>query len=185
MGQVIDLDVVEQEKWEAERKHYRLSQSKSQTKRDMLVITELGRELVELSEMQLSKLNLDDTVKLNIIKAKGLQKIALKRQTQFIGKLLRKVDNLEEIQEGHDKLTNKSKEANLMLHRLEHIRDAILDKDRSDDIMQQVIAEFPEIDIQLMRQLIRNHYREVEKNKPKKSYKLIFQMLKEQQLAQN
>ncbi len=179
MGRVIDLDVVEQEKWEAERKHYRLPKSKSLTKKESLDITDFGRKLVELSDGQLSKIDLDETIKQNIIQARNMQKIALKRQMQFIGKMLRKVDNLEEIQIQYDKQTSQNKEANVLLQRLEHIREILVDKEKSAEMLQQIIGEMPELDVQLLRQLIRNHYKEVEKNKPLKSFKQIFQVLKE------
>lgn len=62
-------------------------------------------------------------LKIIFITTKNLQKIALKRQTQFIGKLLRKTDNLDEIHKAYDVLVNKDKQANLMFQRLENIRN--------------------------------------------------------------
>ncbi len=179
MGKVIDLDQIEQQEWEEENAYYKQSDSKSKIKRDMLEITDFGRELTELNNTQLDKLPIDENLKKNILTARNMQKIALKRQIQFIGKLLRKVDNLEDIQEAHSKLVNKNKEANLVFHRLEHIREALLASETADSMLQQVLEEFPEIDIQNLRQLIRNHHKEMEKNKPKKSYRQIFQVLKE------
>lgn len=179
MGKVIDLDQIEQQEREEENAYYRQSESKSKIKRDMLEITDFGRELTELNNTQLDKLPIDENLKKNILTARNMQKIALKRQIQFIGKLLRKVDNLEDIQEAHSKLVNKNKEANLVFHRLEHIREALLASETADSMLQQVLEEFPGIDIQNLRQLIRNHHKEMEKNKPKKSYRQIFQVLKE------
>ncbi|QIV96219.1 ribosome-associated protein [Allofrancisella inopinata] len=187
MGKVIDLDEVERLEREEENSHYRLSRSKTSVKKDMLEITDFGKALIDLSNQQLGKLPISDNLRDNILAAKSMQKIALKRQIQFIGKLLRKVDNLDEIQKAYDIIINKDKQANLLFHRLENIRDNLLDsdKDKSNQTLDNLIVEFPDMDIQKLRQLIRSHYKEAEKNKPKKSYREIFQLIKELHTSNN
>ena len=179
MGKVIDLDEKERLEREEENSHYKDVKSKTTIKKDALEITEFGRALVELNKEQLAKLPITDNLRDNILNAKSLQKIALKRQLQFIGKLLRKADNLEEIQKGYDALVNKDKESNLLMQRLENIRNNLLDADKSQQTLDKLIQDNPDLDIQKLRQLIRNHHKEVEKNKPKKSFKEIFKLLKE------
>lgn len=178
MGKVIDLDEKERLEREEENSHYKDVKSKSTIKKDALEITDFGRALVELNTEQLNKLPIPDNLRDNIINAKSLQKIALKRQLQFIGKLLRKTDNLEEIQKAYDVLLNKDKESNLQLQRIENIRSNLLDIDKSQATMDKLIQEHSALDIQKLRQLIRNHHKEVEKNKPKKSFKEIFKVIK-------
>ncbi|AJC48945.1 ribosome-associated protein [Allofrancisella guangzhouensis] len=187
MGKVIDLDEVERLEREEENAHYRLSRSKTSVKKDMLEITDFGKALVDLSNQQLAKLPISDNLRENIVAAKSMQKIALKRQTQFIGKLLRKLDNIDEIQKAYDLIINKDKQINLLFHRLENIRDNLLssDKDKSNQALDSLINEFPDIDIQKLRQLIRSHHKEAEKNKPKKSYREIFQVIKELHTSNN
>ena len=102
-------------------------------------------------------------LKINIITTKNLQKIDLKRQTQFIGKFLRKTNNLNEIPKAYDVLVNKDKQENLMFQHLENIHNNLLDPFKMNDILDRLIQEFPNLDIQKLRQLIRNHYREIEK----------------------
>ena len=179
MGKVIDLDEIDHLEREEENSHYKVVKSKTSVKKDALEIIDFGRSLTELSKEQLEKLPIDDNLKNNIVTAKSLQKIALKRQTQFIGKLLRKADNLDEIHKAYDVLVNKDKQANLMFQRLENIRNNLLDPFKMNDTLDRLIQEFPDLDIQKLRQLIRNHYKEVDKNTTNKSFKEIFRLLKE------
>lgn len=178
MNKVIDLDEKERLEREEENAHYRTTKSKSTVKKDALDITDFGRSLIELNNEQLEKLPISDSLKNNIVSARNMQKIALKRQTQFIGKLLRKTDNLDEIQKAYDIIVNKDKKANLLFQRLENIRDNLLDPNKTNEAFDRLIQEFPDLDIQKLRQLIRNHHKEVEKNKPRKSFKEIFKFLK-------
>ena len=179
MGKVIDLDEIDRLEREEENSHYKVVKSKTSVKKDALEIIDFGRSLTKLSKEQLEKLPIDDNLKNNIVTAKSLQKIAFKRQTQFIGKLLRKTDNLDEIHKAYDVLVNKDKQANLMVQRLENIRNNLLDPFKMNDTLDRLIQEFPDLDIQKLRQLIRNHYKEVEKNTTNKSFKEIFRLLKE------
>ncbi|AEI35992.1 ribosome biogenesis factor YjgA [Francisella salina] len=178
MSKVIDLDEIERLEREEEKSHYKAVKSKTTIKKDALEITDFGKSLTELSKEQLSKLPIDENLKNNILNAKNLQKIALKRQIQFIGKLLRKTDNLEKIYQAYDVLVNKDKSTNLMLQRLENIRSNLLDPSKSNATLDKLIEEYVNIDVQKLRQLIRNHHKEIEKNKPNKSFKEIFKLLK-------
>ncbi|MBY7733893.1 ribosome biogenesis factor YjgA [Francisella philomiragia] len=178
MSKVIDLDEIERLEREEENSHYKTVKSKTSVKKDALEITDFGRSLTELSKEQLGKLPIDENLKNNIISAKSLQKIALKRQAQFIGKLLRKTHNLEEICKAYDVLVNKDKDANLMIQRLENLRSNLLDPIKANETLEKLIQEHPDMDVQKLRQLIRNHHKEVEKKKPNKSFKEIFKLLK-------
>ncbi|WP_150466518.1 ribosome biogenesis factor YjgA [Francisella sp. SYW-9] len=178
MSKVIDLDEIERLEWEQENSHYKAVKSKTTIKKDALEITDFGKALIELNNQQLDKLPISDSLKTNIIEAKNLQKIALKRQIQFIGKLLRKLDNLDDVHKAYDILVNKDKQANLQFQRLENIRDNLLDPNKTNETLDKLIQAFPDLDIQKLRQLIRNHHKELEKSKPLKSFKEIFKLLK-------
>ena len=179
MGKVINLYEIDRLEREEENSHYKPVKSKISVKKDALEIVDFGRSLTMLSKEQLEKLPINDNLKNNIITTKNLQKIALKRQTQFIGKLLRKTDNLDEIHKAYNVLVNKDKQANLMFQRLENIRNNLLDPFKMNDTLDRLIQEFPDLDIQKLRQLIRNHYREIKKILQNKPLKEIFRLLKE------
>lgn len=65
-----------------------------------------------------------------------------------------------------------------MLQRLENIRSNLLDPSKSNATLDKLIEEYANIDVQKLRQLIRNHHKEIEKNKLNKSFKEIFKLLK-------
>ncbi len=179
MGKVIDLDEKDRLEFEEEVSHYRLSRSKSSVKKDVYEITDFGRLLVELNNKQLNSIPLIETIKSNVIDARTMQKIALKRQLQFIGKLLRKIDNMEEVQKAYDVATNNDKAANLLLQRIENIRYNLVNPEKAKVAFDKLIAEKPGVDLQKLRQLIRNYNKEVEKDRPRKSFKEIFQLLRD------
>ncbi|MFU8797500.1 MAG: ribosome biogenesis factor YjgA [Gammaproteobacteria bacterium] len=67
--------------------------SKSQIKRDMLALQTLGERLVALNSTQLAKIPLDDTIIAAIHEAHRMRSHgAVRRQLQYIGRLMRSVD---------------------------------------------------------------------------------------------
>ena len=64
--------------------------SKSQVKRELLALKDLGADLVTLSTNQLTRLSLPEHLYTAVKSAQMMKKGALKRQLQYIGKLLRK-----------------------------------------------------------------------------------------------
>ncbi|WP_119344095.1 ribosome biogenesis factor YjgA [Facilibium subflavum] len=152
--------------------------SKTQIKKESLDITAFGRKLLQLNVEQLKKLPLDSSIIDELIKAKSMSKIALKRQTQYIGKLLRKthiddaVDFLEKQNKSHSADVARS-------HRLEKLRDKLVDPATSQKAITELMQIDPTVDVQRLRQLVRAHQKEVSQQKPLKSYRQIFQLLKE------
>ncbi|MDE5004786.1 DUF615 domain-containing protein, partial [Francisella tularensis subsp. holarctica] len=78
----------------------------------------------------------------------------------------------------YDVLVNKDKQANLMFQNLENIRNNLLDQIKMNNTLDKLIQEFPDLDIQKIRQLIRNHHKEVEKNTTNKSFREIIKLLR-------
>jgi ribosome-associated protein len=67
--------------------------SKSQNKRDMHVLQSLGESLVKLNNKQIAALDLPNDLLKAINEAKTITSDkALRRQHQFIGKLMRRID---------------------------------------------------------------------------------------------
>lgn len=150
--------------------------SKSQMKRDMEALQDLGVQLISLSKLQLKKLDLPDAL---LTAIKDAQKItsnsAIKRQRQYIGKLMRDVDPAP-IQALFDSLKGDNDRQSAWLHQLERTRDELLTDDKA---VAALIAEYPSIDIQQLRQLVRNARAERAAQKPPKHYRSLFQFLKE------
>lgn len=154
--------------------------SKSQLKRDMLALQDLGEQLIGLGREQLNKLDLPERLHTAILDAKRITHFgALKRQRQYIGKLMREVDPAP-IQALLDTLKGENDEHNAWLHRLERQRDQLV---ASDQHVAELIEEHPDIDIQQLRQLVRNARAERASQatptpKPPKAYRALFKLLK-------
>ncbi|WP_439287192.1 ribosome biogenesis factor YjgA [Lonepinella sp. BR2357] len=150
--------------------------SKSEIKRDAEDLKKLGSKLVELTPANLAKVPLDETLLDAIHLARKSVKEAKRRQLQFIGKLLRATDT-DPIQEALDKIENKHNQQQAMLHKLEYLRDDLVEK--GDDVLAQFFDEHPTADRQHLRNLVRSAQKEKEQNKPPKAYREIYQYLKE------
>ncbi|MEJ2180069.1 MAG: ribosome biogenesis factor YjgA [Gammaproteobacteria bacterium] len=150
--------------------------SKSQMKREMLALQELGEKLVALSTEQIHQLQLPDILEKAVLEARQIKKHgAMRRQLQYIGRLMRDVD-ADNIQLQYDNVTQHSAKAVQQLHKIEKWRERLLED--GDDAIQALVEEFPGIDRQQLRQLIRTANQEKLQNKPPKAYRKIFQLLK-------
>ncbi|PHM27420.1 ribosome biogenesis factor YjgA [Xenorhabdus budapestensis] len=149
--------------------------SKSEIKRDAEILKKLGTELVELSKGELERIPLDEDLLAAIELAQKIKREGRRRQLQLIGKLLRARDP-EPITTALDKLKNRHNQQVVMLHKLEELRDKLLE---SDSALEEVVTLYPHTDRQQLRTLIRNAKKEKAANKPPKSYRQIFQYLKE------
>ena len=149
--------------------------SKSQIKRELLAIKELGAELVTLSNSELEKLPVSATTFSAIQAARAMKKGALKRQLQYIGKLMRNEDP-DAIKSTLEALRKPRKEDVTLLHQLESWRDRLVEGD--DELLEELIGNYPDIDRQYLRQLVRNGSREKQQNKGPKAARVLFQYLK-------
>jgi ribosome-associated protein len=153
--------------------------SKSQFKREMIALQEMGEELVRLNAEQLAKLPLTDELREAICAAQGMHaRGARYRQMQYIGRLMREVDPAP-MQDALDTLRNKHNRATALLHRLEKWRDQLITGDSA--ALEEVFAAFPAADRQHLRQLIRNAQKEEEAGKPPKAKRELFRYLRELQ----
>lgn len=150
--------------------------SKSQMKREMLALQELGEKLVELNKDQLNQLTLPVELSSAITEAQTIKKHgARKRQLQFIGRLMRSVD-AEDIQQQYENVTRQSAQSISELHKIEKWREKLLAD--GDNALTEFIDQFPDADRQQLRTLIRSAIQERLNNKPPKFYRKIFQFIK-------
>lgn len=150
--------------------------SKSEIKRDAEHLKKLGENLINLTPANLEKIPLDDTLRDAIALAQRLRLEARRRQIQYIGKLLRNLDP-EPIQEALDKVENRHNQQLALLQKLEQTRDQLLEQ--GDGALNPLLAEYPNLDRQHLRNLIRAAQKEKQANKPPKNYREIFQYLKQ------
>lgn len=162
--------------WEDEDQEEIIWVSKSEIKRDAEELKQLGEKLVNLTKTNLTKVPLDDSLLEAVELAQRLQKEARRRQLQYIGKLLRGMD-VEPIREALDKIENKHNQQQAMLHKLEFLRDELVEK--GDDALTNLLNDYPTADRQQLRNLIRSAQKEKAQNKPSKAYREIYQVLKD------
>lgn len=151
--------------------------SKSQLKRESHALQDLGEELVGLPASRLAKIpmpeELADAVELaRRITARG----GRKRQLQYIGKVMRKID-VEPIEQAMAALHNDAARETARLHKLEQWRDRLLEE--GDHALSELLDDYPQADRQHLRQLLRNAQREKQQNKPPKSARELFRYLRE------
>jgi len=150
--------------------------SKTQRKKAMHALQDLGEELVNLSAEQLASFDLPETLREAIEQARRITAHeARRRQSQYIGKLMRDLD-ADGIRAQLDQLKGTSAAAVAHLHRLERWRERLLE---DEDALAVLAAEHPGCDVQHLRQLIRNARRERDESKPPKAFRQIYQVLKD------
>lgn len=163
------------ELWDDEEKEEIIWVSKSEIKRDAEILKELGENLVNLTPGKLAKINLPENIFDAVTLAQRLQKEARRRQLQYVGKLLRNVD-AEPIQEALDKLENKHQHQQAILHKIEFCREELILE--GDQALSALLNEYPQIDRQQLRSLIRSAQKEKKDGKHGRAYKEIFVILK-------
>jgi ribosome-associated protein len=164
-------DFIHGDTWDEEE-----GKSKSQIKREMHELQKLGEELVALSAAARAKIPLDDELQdaLQLADKLGNKREALRRHIQFIGRLTRTRD-LEPIEQALALLRNTNQAATRQFHKVENWRDKLI---TDSDAVTEFIAAYPEVDVQQLRQLIRNAKKEQEKQQPPKYYRELFQLIK-------
>jgi ribosome-associated protein len=154
--------------------------SKSQLKREATALQELGATLMTYSAKQLAPLHLPEKLVDALhegrrITANG----ATARHKQYIGKIMRDIDPVP-IYAFLDALNGVSDKHTAWLHQVERLREKML---ADPKVVEQFIADFPAVDIQHLRQLVRNSIKERQiqesgKHMPPKAFRELFQLIK-------
>lgn len=153
-----------------------LPPSKTKIKKQMHDLQAIGEQLAELGADKLKQLDLPERLMDAILEAKRIHKFgARRRQMQYIGRLMREVE-ADPIVAKLEAWSGKSHQHIAWLHQLERWRDRLLE---SDAALTELLAEHPEADAQRLRALVRNALKEKELAKSPKSYREIFQVLRE------
>jgi ribosome-associated protein len=100
---------------------------------------------------------------------------AINRQMQYIGRLMRDVETAPIIAK-LEVWNGTSKQHITWLHQVENWRDRLL---AEPDALTELLAAYPQSDAQRLRALIRNALKEKELAKPLKSFRELFQVLRE------
>lgn len=149
--------------------------SKTRRKQAVHELQDMGEALVELSEERLAQVEMPDFLRDAVMAARGITAHgARKRQFQYIGKLMRKVD-AEPIRAKLDTWLAKSRGPALAHKRAEEWRNRLLDEDGA---LSDLLREYPRADTTYLQKLMDATVRERESNRPPRSYRELFRTLR-------
>lgn len=153
--------------------------SKSQIKREMDALQDLGKRLTQLNSEQLDQVPMPGTLEDAIREHQRLRKgEALRRQLQYIGRIMRKLeeDEVEAISHAINCFDASQVEHAQRFHQIENWRDRLLSEKNA---LTDYMAQYPEADVQHLRQLIRNAQKEQSQDKNLGNTRKLFRYLRE------
>ena len=157
-----------------------LSASRSENRREALEVLALGEKLVALTEAQLARLPVPESLLPHIRECKRITShIAHKRQLAFLAKQMRRQDDevLEAIRDALDEDGEAARREVAALHRVEKWRERLLDE--GDAALAELLDEYPGANRQTLRQLTRNTLEERKRNKPPRAFRELYRALRE------
>jgi ribosome-associated protein len=155
--------------------------SKSQLKRDMTALQKLGADLIAEPRDRVKRVPMPEDVRDAILACQMIKDHeGRRRQLQYVGKKMRTLDEeeLAIIQRTIDSWKGLSKADTAAMHALEKRREKLL---ANDAALTELLEQYPQLEAQHLRTLIRNARKEQAENKPPKAYREIFQILKQLQ----
>ena len=157
--------------------------SKSQVKREMHALQELGKAVVELSADRVKQLPLSEKLRDAVLLAqRTTSREGRRRQIHYVGKLMRDAP-AEQIRQQMDTWANGSRQETAYLHAIERDRDRLI---ADDAALTPWLDAHPGIDVQAIRSLIRAARAEHKKNQAllpgqepqRKHYRALYQAIK-------
>jgi len=158
--------------------------SKSQKKRDMLALQDLGAELVDLSVESIRKMDLPEQLLTAVLDAKRIPTSkhgGFKRQMQYIGKVMRQVDAAP-IAEQLEAMKAPNKKQTALHHLAERWRERMLEDATA---VGAFVNEFPEADGAVLERYIQSSKDDKAKSRPPKHFRLLYQTLHDVIVAQS
>lgn len=154
-----------------------LPPSKSELKRQMDHLQKLGRQIIDLAPEIRARLPLSEDM-LAAIEEMGRIRAneARRRHMQYVGRVMRSED-IAGIEAAFLAMEQEEDLRNREFHLLEQTRDRLIAE--GDDLVSEVLVQYPDIDRQMLRQLIRNARREQEAGKPPASSRKLFRLLRD------
>jgi len=160
------------------------SPSRSQNRREALEVLALGEKLVALTEAQLARLPVPDSLLPHIRECRRITaNIAHKRQLAYLAKQMRREDDevLEALRDALDESGDAARREVAAMHRIETWRERLLDQ--GDAALAELLDEYPTADRQKLRQLARSALDERKRNKPPRAYRELYRALREMLLG--
>ncbi|MBL4759261.1 MAG: DUF615 domain-containing protein [Mariprofundaceae bacterium] len=153
--------------------------NKSQQKRQIQDLLDLGKRLAQLDASALATFNLPTPLLQALLDVQAMKFGAEKRQFKLICKLLRQI-NTESLQQTFQELDEKKATQDKDFHRIERWRDRLLSDGQT--AITDFMGKYPQADAGQIRQLVRNANKEIAQDKSRKSSRTLFRLLRDSML---
>jgi ribosome-associated protein len=151
--------------------------SKTQKKKEAHSLQKLGEKLLQLSKEQIREIDIPDEVLDALNHARTIKsREGFRRQVQFIGSLMRKIDS-DSIQEAVEQIEQGNYKKALEFKETEQLRDELISG--NNELIEEILENHSKADRQQLSQLVRNAVKEAENNKPPKSSRALFRYLRD------
>lgn len=159
-----------------EVEYYAVRPNKTQIKKDIEALFDLGETLSKLSAAHLQDIDLPDNIHKAISDVSDMPLTgARKRLLKYIAGQLHKID-VEPIREKLARIQNQSAHSAREHHITEHWRAKLIADGNA--ALTALFDEHPAADLQHIRQLLRNIKKEADSGNPPKSSRLLYRYLK-------
>ena len=159
--------------------------SKSQLKRDMHELQELGSALIALPKDALKRIPMPDKLDDAVREARRItDHEGKRRQVQYVGRVMRSLheDETAALRTALDSYNGVNKAETARMHWIERTREKLL---ADDAALTEFIRQHPAADPQEGRTLIRNARKESQQGKPPRYFRELFQWIKNADVAGN
>jgi ribosome-associated protein len=150
--------------------------NKSQLKREMQELQDLGAELVKLPPEKLISLELPEKLTDALALARRITSHgAQKRQRQYIGGLLSKLDDVQPIRDLLERLQGADRVSKARFQENERWRARLIAE--GDTALTEYLGRHPEADSQHLRRLVRDAAQEAAAGRPPRHARELFRYL--------
>jgi len=150
--------------------------NKTQLKREMQELQELGVELVKLPAAKLAELDLPEKLADAIELARRITSHgAQKRQRQYIAGLLSKLDDVSPIREYLERMSGADRVSKARFQENERWRVRLVAE--GDEALAEFLERHPSADRQHLRRLVRDAQQEAAAGRPPRHYRELFRYL--------
>ena len=155
-----------------------LIKSKSQLKREMHALQDLGKRMLDLGDDQLATLPISETLKNAILESRRIrQHEARRRHLQYVGKVIRNEEDPEAIQRAVEAFDAGSEEHTRRHHLAERWRDRLIEEGNA--AVAGFVDQCPTADVQHLRNLLRNAQKDVKSGTNTGHSRKLFRYLRE------
>jgi ribosome-associated protein len=155
--------------------------SKSQKKRDCQALQKISDQLLKLNADDLVLIDLPAELVDALQEAQRIHSnSALKRQRQYLGKIMRACDS-DAIEQQLNRVIHRNDTNTAQFRKIEKWRDRLIDNDK--DVLTEIIRQYPDLDRHHVHNLVRQAVKEAHANKPPAASRKLFKYLRDEVVA--